>query len=118
PAGGIACADAIEAGPRDHSSECDAAIPGPPWNAPFCAWRGDPNRTAPFHAPTQKDNDAHDEAHPSDLTPWSQPPPASEGDRRRGRLARRGPVELSRRRLCARGGSGSDQGDARVHRAE
>jgi hypothetical protein len=33
--------------------------------------RGDPNRTAPFHALTQKDNDAHDEAHHSDLTPWS-----------------------------------------------
>src|SRR6185437_931665 len=27
---------------------CVAAIPGPPWNAPFCAQRGDPNRTAPF----------------------------------------------------------------------
>ena len=33
---------------------CDAAIPGPPWNAPFCALRGDPNRTAPFHALTQR----------------------------------------------------------------
>jgi hypothetical protein len=43
---------------------CDAAIPGPPWNAPFCASRGDPNRTAPFHALTQKDNDAHDESPP------------------------------------------------------
>src|SRR6266511_3147274 len=100
---------------------CDAAIPGLPWNAPFRASRGDTRRTAPFQTHltrAAKDSDTHDEAYQSNLTPRFEPPPAPEGDRRHGCLARRRQAELPRRRLRARRGSGGDQGHARVHCVE
>jgi hypothetical protein len=51
----------------------DAAIPGLPRNAPFCALRGGTQPDGPLKRtrPDAKDNDAHDEANDPDLKPWT-----------------------------------------------